>query len=982
MTEQERPEPLRGEQLAFVGMPIGGIGCGQLYLGGDGRLWLWDIDNRIAPANINDLHYTRPPRPSSPFDHGFAVRVAGGRARWLDARGFPDVAFTGRPPAAEVDYADPRERVRIRLHACSPFVPTEIDESSYPAVVLDWTATNTGPDTVDVEIAGFLTNPVCLTSRHTRPMRLRGEEFAQHGTRGVRFTAAEGTVAGPARPDIVLEDWEKPDYAGWSTTGDAFGTAPVRTLDRPGYQGEAGAFGTRMVDSHASAPGSDAAARDRATGTLRSEPFRIERNFLRFRISGGRFPGTCCLNVLVDGEVVGSATGSFSDQLADRVLFLGPWRGREAVIEIVDAETGPWGHIGVDQIRLTDHAPAQLPLPELPDHGSVALAVVGDRVRICPATSTWATPDEVLSPTPGPATVNGISERSAGVVSAAVTLRPGQQRTIRFVLAWYFPVPDREGLAFLEGSRELLRHYATRFADAQDVAVHVASRPELMERTRTWVRTWYEDSTVPHWLLERVAANTATLSTSTCYRFADGRFYGWEGAYCCAGTCTHVWHYAHALARLFPEVERDTRERVDLGIGFHAATGQVSMRGEADRGPAVDGQAGTILRIYREHQMSADSGWLRRVWPRTRRAVEHLITSDAEPDGVLDGAQPNTQDATWFGRNSWLSGLYVAALRAAEAMAVEVGDDTFARRCAELADSGSRTIVRELFNGEYFVHEVDPAHPGSVNTNRGCFADQLLGQSWAWQLGLPRVLPREQTRTALRSIIRYNFMPRPLEYREQSPIEGGRIFYDADLPALVMCTWPRGGGDEVGKNWSVSYFNESWHGIEYQVAAHLIAEGMVTEGLAVARAVHDRYDPLRRNPYNEIECSDHYARSMASFGTYLSLLGYEHHAPKGHLGFAPKLHPEDFAAAFTTAQAWGRYHQRRTEAERTSTIDIRHGRLHLRTLALDAPTDDPRATLDGEPIEVHAVAEAPRRTRLEFPGGLTITAGQILHIGL
>ncbi|RKT87063.1 Uncharacterized protein, contains GBA2_N and DUF608 domains [Saccharopolyspora antimicrobica] len=972
------PRRLRDAELRLIGMPIGGIGCGQLYLGGDGRLWLWDVDNRTAPAAIHDLHFTRPQAPSSPFEHGFAVRIGEQPARWLDARGFPDVAFTGRPPLAEVDYPD--SEVRIRLRACSPFIPTEIDDSSYPAVFLDYAITNTSKSTVEVEIGGFLENPVCLGSRHTRPLRLSAEEFTTGTAAGVQFGAAEGSVENRMRPDLLLEDWEKPDYAGWSVTGDAFGAGPIRTLDRPGYQGEAGAFGMRMVDSHASAPGTDAGARDSATGRLRSAPFRIERNYLRFRVSGGSYPGTCCLNVLVDGQIVGSVTGSVSDRLADRVLFLGPWQGREAVVEIVDEETGPWGHIGVDQLVLTDHAPQQ-PLSELPDNGSAALAILGaDQVRTCPAAVSWNAPEDVLDPAPGPPEVDGISQRTAGTVSATVTLPPGEERTVRFALAWFFPVPDREGLAFLEHSRELLRHYASRFDNAKAVIAHLAGAHEhLLERTASWVRTWYEDSTLPHWLLERVAANTTILSTSTCYRFADGRFYGWEGAYCCAGTCTHVWHYAHALARLFPVVERDTRERVDLGIGFHATTGQLSMRGEADRTPAVDGQAGTILRIYREHQMSADPGWLSRVWPRTKRAVEYLIGSDAEPDGVLDGAQPNTQDATWFGRNSWLSGLYLAALRAAAAMASEVGDDGFAQRCHELADRGAEIIVRDLFNGEYFVHELDPAHPGSVNTNRGCFADQLLGQSWAAQLGLPRVLPEAETRSALRSIWRHNFVPRPMEYRERSPIAGGRIFYDDDVPALIMCTWPKGGGDEAGENWSTSYFNEAWHGIEYQVAAHLIAEGMLDEGLAIARSVHDRYAPLRRNPYNEIECSDHYARSMASFGVYTSLLGFEHHGPRGRLGFAPKITPENFAAAFTTAEGWGLYRQQRTDSERSSTVELRHGRLNLTTLALDAISAEPRAWLDGEEVPVSA---DPERPLLTFPDGLTLTAGQELRVQL
>ncbi len=67
----------------------------------------------------------------------------------------------------------------------------------------------------------------------------------------------------------------------------------------------------------------------------------------------------------------------------------------------------------------------------------------------------------------------------------------------------------------------------------------------------------------------------------------------------------HVWQYAHAAARIFPALEKDERTRVDLGIALRDEGG-ISFRAEADKRPAIDGQAGTILRFYREHQMSKD----------------------------------------------------------------------------------------------------------------------------------------------------------------------------------------------------------------------------------------------------------------------------------------------------------------------------------------------------------------------------------------
>ena len=100
---------------------------------------------------------------------------------------------------------------------------------------------------------------------------------------------------------------------------------------------------------------------------------------------------------------------------------------------------------------------------------------------------------------------------------------------------------------------------------------------------------------------------------------------------------------------------------------------------------------------------------------------------------------------------------------------------------------------------------------------------------------------------------------------------------------MVMTTFPHSGGEKATGNGGFGYyFNEVWTGQEHQIAAHFIAEGKTQEGLAITRMIHDRHHPSRRNPYNEVECSDHYTRAMSSYGTFLSACGYEYHGPKGH----------------------------------------------------------------------------------------------------
>ena len=761
------------------------------------------------------------------------------------------------------------------------------------------------------------------------------------------------------KPDLVFEDWASGTYDAWTVTGDAFGARPVTPAETPpdfrrpfGEINDLNVVGTHFATSYNFRATGDA---DAYQGKLTSDPFPIERRYVTAWVGGGAHPGRTCVDVVVDGTVVATFLGHEIEPLTAISIDVSRWAGKQAHLEVVDSIAAGWGHVNVGRIVFSDRPVRRVPIEQLPEFGTFALAAAHDA---------------------GVATEGGES----ATVTVPVTVPPGQSRTVHFVLTWHFPTPQPASFGWLRDGPRLRHHYATRFASARETAEYVtANREGLAAKTKEWTRTWYADSTLPHWFLERTLASASTVATNTCFRFDNGRFYAWEGTYCCAGTCGHVWNYAQAVARLFPELERDTRERVDLGLALRA-NGEIGNRGEAGEGWFADGQCGTILRVYREHQMSPDDGFLTRVWPAVRKALDWVVSQDGDGDGILEGSQWNTLDAQWWGEIPWISGLYVAALHAGAAMATELGEDAKAAEYTRLAERGTAYLESTLWSEEYgyFFQRVDPAHPTAPNSNRGCHIDQLYGQTYAGQLGLPRVFSADKSRTALASVFRNNFLPDAAAYRPPG-IPAPRVYAMPGEAGTLMCTWPHGGSTEAGQGGVVGYFNEVWTGQEYQLAAHLMAEGMVAEALAVTRGVHDRHDAAKRNPYNEIECSDHYARAMMSYGVYLAACGYEHHGPRGHLGFAPRLSPEDFRAAFTTAEGWGLYRQRRRGGRQDCAVEVRHGRLRVRTLAFETASPVRSVRVDGRRA---AFTVKGSRVEITLDAPVTVRAGSTLQVTL
>ncbi|MEI8288190.1 MAG: GH116 family glycosyl-hydrolase [Verrucomicrobiota bacterium] len=953
------PEVLRGSELKYVGMPVGGIGAGQLYLGGDGRLWHWDIFN--SSGKTGSEHYAKPPVPGSPLAQRFSLKI-GGTTRTLDRDGFSDITFRGEYPVGTVEYADAGVPLAVKIEAFSPFIPLNTDDSSLPATILQFTLRNTSAAPVEAVLAGELENGVCLNHRWQDGI-LRNRILREPGLTTLLCSAEKSASPKPHRADVVFEDWNKEDYAGWKAEGTAFGKGPIKKTEIPSYQGDVGGDTVRVVNSHASAPGNSVRGRDGATGNLVSREFVIERNFISFWIGGGkaRKGSRFGLTLLVEGRPVQTAAGQDKNQMALQIFDVRNHAGKPARLEILDDATGSWGNVGVGKILFTDLPGKAEALGELPDFGTMSLSLLGE-----PADET--SPDATAL----------FEDKLSSSLGRKLKLTPGASAVVTFVVAWNFPNLSLGGALAKAG-----RHYAARFSSAHVVVQYVAAQFDRLAReTRLWRDTWY-DSTLPYWFLDRTMLNTSILASSTCFRLANGRFYGWEGVGCCAGTCGHVYHYAHAAGRLFPELERDTRERVDFGLALQP-DGAIYFRGEFNKIPAVDGQAGTVLRALREHQMSADGQFLQRNWPKIKLATEWLIAKDGDSDGIIEGNQHNTLDADWFGPVAWLSGLYLAALLGAARMADEVGDAPFAAQCRMIGARGRKKLVADLFDGDYFINQVDSKHLDAINSGTGCEIDQVFGQSWAFQVGLPRVLPQQETVAALKSLWRYNFSPDAGDYRNK--MGSGRWYAMPGEAGLLMCTFPRRDWDFLkscgagNKNPGFAgYFNECMNGFEYQVAGHMIWEGMVMEGLALTRAVHDRYHASRRNPWNEVECGDHYARSMASYGVYLAACGFEYDGPKAHIGFAPKLTPENFKCAFTSAEGWGSYSQKMESGKWKAEIAVRWGKLKIKTIALESAAAAYRVSFGGNKVPV-TFTRTEKRVLMTLSQPVEIIAGQILTI--
>jgi uncharacterized protein (DUF608 family) len=521
------------------------------------------------------------------------------------------------------------------------------------------------------------------------------------------------------------------------------------------------------------------------------------------------------------------------------------------------------------------------------------------------------------------------------------TIAPGGKQSFRFFLTWNFP--NRYGWS----KEPVGNYYSEKYQDAWDAAQKIIPEiPALEHKTRLFLNAFLS-STLPEVVKEAALFNLSTLRSQTVFRIKSGHMMGWEGVMdefgSCQGSCTHVWNYEVATPFLFGDLARTMRD-VEFNYALDS-TGLMSFRAglplskaSSSKVAAADGQMGCILKIYREWKLSGDNAFLASNWSNVKKALSFAWIKggwDGDQDGVMEGCQHNTMDVEYFGPNPQMEFWYLGALRAGQEMAKYMKDKAFEKRCAELFVNGSKWTDQHLFNGEYYIQKiVTPASKAAVakglmagmgtrdisnpdfQLGQGCLVDQLVGQYMAHICGLGYLADRQNIQTTLQTIMKYNYVA------DFSPLFNNmRSYVMGNESGLIMASWPNG-----RLKVPFPYFSEAMTGFEYTAAVGMIYENQTENGLKCIKSIRDRFDGLKRNPFDEPECGHHYARAMASWAAVIALSEFQYSGVSQSMTFTSK--PGRYF--WSNGSAWGLCQV----TPQGSTIEVLSGDLDLKSFAL------------------------------------------------
>lgn len=202
-----------GQELRNIFYPLGGIGTGNLLIGGRGNILEMEIFNRVQrdelPPHMTffSLWYRETGKDPEAmvlerkffdnFTNGFGLP----RQQLSGLPRFEEVSWTGAPPLVNLEFRDRRIPLEISLECFNPLIPLDVENSSLPLGEFNWVITNPGNQPVEFSLAFFISNPFKnLNYRNEKPGYPVRNSLLEHD--GIYGLYMENLIA-PEHPDFA-----------------------------------------------------------------------------------------------------------------------------------------------------------------------------------------------------------------------------------------------------------------------------------------------------------------------------------------------------------------------------------------------------------------------------------------------------------------------------------------------------------------------------------------------------------------------------------------------------------------------------------------------------------------------------------------------------------------------------------------------------------------------------------------------------------
>ena len=437
-------------------------------------------------------------------------------------------------------------------------------------------------------------------------------------------------------------------------------------------------------------------------------------------------------------------------------------------------------------------------------------------------------------------------EFGAAALCSKVSLSPGEKKTVRFILTWYFPnqvSPD---------GQQIGHYYENLYTGAADANAFLRThRHEVFDKALAFSRLLY-DTSLPAVYPDCWSGHLNTIVKSSCY-LKNGRFGLWEGqGFCGFHTTDITYHASFGLLALFPDLQLG---QMRMGAAHQREDGRVHHcfkpgLEQVDNGfDRVDMNNQFVLMVLRDYLYTGDADYLKAMWPHVVRAMDSIGALDSDGDGLPDrDTKRNTYDAWNFsGTTAYISILWLAALKAAARMADEMDESEKANEWRRLLEKGLDSLEKRLWNGKYY-----DLWRSSQEKDECLMTDQLDGEWFLRAAGIGGNLSDERIRAVTRIILDRNFEPDSGLINASCP-EGRRttLFSHKNCQAEAV-----------------------WTGIGYAMTALCLSVGMRGDADALVTAIHDnqaRFGAL----WDHWECGHHYTRPLSSWTTLNAALGLQ-----------------------------------------------------------------------------------------------------------